>query len=191
MNKKKIGRGIYLYPLPTVIVGSMIEGKSNFNTISYCGVVQSKPPMIGISMDKKRLTWQGITESGSFSVNIPGEKQLMIVDYIGTYSGKKINKSDLFEIFFGELGNAPMIEDCPVNLECRVLKRMDFGGKNSFIVGEVIEAYCDNDCMNNGIPDLEKIKPILFTREDLKYWSTGNFLGKALEIGKKYPWGPK
>jgi len=186
MNKKKIGQGTFLYPLPTVIVGSMVKGKPNFNTISYCGVVQSKPPMMGISMGKKRLTWQGITESGGFSINIPDEKQLKVVDYIGTYSGRKIDKTGLFDIFFGELENIPMIESCPINLECKVIEKMDFGGKNSFIVGKVIEAYCDDGYMTGGSPDMDKFKPILFTREDLKYWSVGDFLGKALEIGKSY-----
>ena len=186
MNKKTFGPKTFLYPMPVVIVGAKIEGKPNFNTIAYCGVVQGKPPMIGISMAKNRFTYQGIIKYRKFSINIPGENLLELIDYVGIVSGKNIDKSGLFKIFYGKLKSVPMIKECPINMECELFDRMDFGGKNDFLVGKVIETYCSDNCITEGFPDIEKIRPVLLAREDMKYWSTGHYLGKALEIGKNY-----
>lgn len=186
MKKKSFGPQTFLYPMPTVIVGAMVEGRPNFNTIAYAGIAQSKPPMLAVSMDKSRFTHRGIVENRTFSVNIPSEEMVVVTDYIGIYSGTKVKKSTLFSVFYGKLRNAPMIEECPVNMECELVTAMDFGGKNDFLVGKIIESYAEEKYCTGGFPDIKKIKPFVFTRYDLNYWKIGENLGRALSVGKTY-----
>jgi flavin reductase (DIM6/NTAB) family NADH-FMN oxidoreductase RutF len=186
MAKKKLGQKTLLYPMPVVIVGANVDGKVNFNTIAYCGVAQSQPPMLSISMDKKRHTHKGILENKTFSVNIPSESMIQITDYIGISSGTQIDKSTLFEIFYGSLKTAPMIDECPINIECSVVTILDFGGKNDLIVGKIEETYSDEEYLSNDIPDIKKVNPIVFTRYDHKYYGIGEYIGLAYTIGQSY-----
>jgi flavin reductase (DIM6/NTAB) family NADH-FMN oxidoreductase RutF len=171
--------------MPVVIVGAIVHNKPNFNTIAYCGVAQSQPPMLAISMDKKRHTIIGIKEKRTFSVNIPSVEMLELTDYVGTVSGRDADKSELFNLFYGTLKTAPMIEKCPVNMECEMVDQMDFGGKNDLIIGKIVETYAEKKYLTGEYPDLKKIKPIIFTRQDHKYWETGGFLKEAGKTGKK------
>src|SRR4030042_4594542 len=191
MQKKELGAKTLIYPMPVVIIGADVEGKPNFNTIAYCGVAQSQPPMIAISMDRKRYTNRGIRENNAFSINFPSESMIKVTDYIGTYSGKDIDKSKLFKIFYGNMKNAPMILECPINIECRVIEIMDFGGKNDLFIGEVIETYSEEKYLTNKIPDMKKVNPILFSRYEHTYWKVGEYIGEVSEVGKNYKSGNK
>jgi flavin reductase (DIM6/NTAB) family NADH-FMN oxidoreductase RutF len=186
MQKKKFGAQTFLYPMPTVIVGALVDGKPNFNTIAYVGIAQSKPPMIAISMDKSRYTHRGIVANRTFSINIPSEEMAAVADYIGIYSGSKVDKSKLFNLFYGELYTAPMIEECPINMECELAEKMDFGVKNDLFVGKIIQSYAEERLCTKGFPDIKKIRPFVFTRHDHNYWKIGEHLHEALSVGKRY-----
>jgi flavin reductase (DIM6/NTAB) family NADH-FMN oxidoreductase RutF len=184
MQKKSFGPKLFLYPMPTVIVGALVKGKPNFNTIAYCGVAQSKPPMLAISMDKRRYTHSGVVENKSFSINIPSEEMLKKTDYIGTVSGKQVDKSKLFSIFYGTITTAPMIQECPITMECSLVDVMDFKGKNDLLIGKVIDTFVDDGCLGNTGPDILKVSPIAYSWHDHTYWSLGRCLGKVSMISK-------
>jgi flavin reductase (DIM6/NTAB) family NADH-FMN oxidoreductase RutF len=186
MGKKTFGPQLFIYPMPVVIVGALVNDIPNFNTIAYCGVAQSKPPMLAISMDKRRYTIIGIKENRTFSVNIPSVEMLEAADYVGTFSGRDVDKTRLFDLFYGKLKTAPMIEECPVNIECELVDYMDFGGKNDLLIGKIAETYAEKKYLTGSYPDIKKINPIIFTRQDEKYWETGRFLMEAYKTGKKY-----
>jgi len=171
--------------MPTVIVGALVQGKPNFNTIAYCGVAQSVPPMLSISMDKSRYTHGGIVENGCFSVNIPSEELLEKADYVGTVSGRDIDKSGIFTLYYGKLKKAPMIQECPISLECELVHIMDFEGKNDLFIGRIIETYADEGCLGDSGPEMLRVKPVAFSRPDHRYWSIGGLLGKATEVSKR------
>lgn len=119
--------------------------------------------MIAISMDKSRFTHQGIVETGTFSINIPSDRMVEVTDFIGLYSGHKIDKAAIFSIFYGEVETAPMIEECPVNLECEVVETMDFGGKNGLFLGKIDRSYAEKRYCTNGCPDIRMIRPFVIT----------------------------
>ena len=121
MTKKSIGAKTFLYPMPTVLVGAQVEGIPNYLAVAYCGIAHHDPPMIAVSLGKNHYTNIGIKANGTFSVNIPSEDMVEVTDYCGIVSGKKEDKSPLFTSFYGKLKTAPMIEQCPINLECRVV----------------------------------------------------------------------
>ncbi len=186
MNKKTLGNKSLLYPMPVTIVGADVGGKPNFLTIAFIGIVNASPGMVAFGSNKRHFTNQGILANRTFSINIPSQDQLIIADYVGLYSGAKIDKSRLFEVFYGKLGNAPMIASCPLNLECRVTDVLDRGGLDQIFVGEIIESYCEEKCLTGGTPDINKIKPAVFSMYDNRYFAIGEYLGKAWSIGKDF-----
>ncbi len=180
--KKKLGAKNCLYPSLTTIVGAMVNGKPNFLTIAHVGIMTMKEISLGIN--KKHYTNAGIKANKTFSVNIPSENLIKETDYCGTVSGKDEDKSKLFEIFYGELQTAPMIKECAINMECRLIKIIDFSSHDVFI-GEPVATYCDEEILTDGLIDITKLKPLLFEMHTVHYYSIGKQLGKCWNIGKK------
>jgi flavin reductase (DIM6/NTAB) family NADH-FMN oxidoreductase RutF len=184
-EKKAIGARNFLYPMPTILLGAYVNGKPNYLTVAFCGIVQVSPPMIAVTLGKMHYTNEGIRENHCFSVNIPSRHMVEVTDYCGMVSGKKSDKSKIFETFCGKLEKAPMIRECPVNLECRLVDILDFGSANEVFIGEIVESYAEERYLCNEIPDIKKIEPIVFSMYDNNYWGIGEHLGKAWSIGKK------
>ena len=128
MDKTKLGAGSYLLPMPVVLVGTNVDNRPNFLTIAYVGMVGHAPAMIEIALRKNRFSSAGIKENQTFSVNAASASMVDATDYCGIYSGKKVDKSKVFEVFYGELKTAPMIAESPLNLECQLAKVLDLGG---------------------------------------------------------------
>ena len=184
MSKKKIGSKAYVCPMPMSIVGAVVNGKPNFLAVAWFAPVNSKPSMIAIALGKSHYTNAGIHEHKEFSVNIPGIEIMKSTDYCGLVSGKNTDKSSVFNVFNGELKHAPMIEDCPLTMECVLVKAVDLPGDTLFI-GEVKYTYCNELCMTDGNPDIEKMKLFTLSPFDKYYWSVGKPVAKAWSIGKK------
>lgn len=184
MNKMKMGKKNYLYPNPTIIVGANVNGRANYLNVSYSGIVNRDPAMISISINKSHYTCNAIKENKTFSINIPSLNMLEVTDYCGIVSGKEVDKSKLFDTFYGILENAPMIQECPINIECRVISELDFDGSNITYIGEVIESYTEEKYLTKNLPDLKKINPILLSIYDFNYYSVGEKIGKAWHAGK-------
>ena len=172
-----------LYPLPTTLIGANINGKPNFIAIAHVGIMDLGSVSLG--MAKAHYTNKGIKENKTFSVNIPSESMVEKTDYCGLVSGREVNKSELFNSFYGKLKTAPMIEECPINMECELIKTVDFPNHDIFI-GRIVETYCDDRVLENGVIDFSKVKPILFVMNDRSYWKLGRKLAKAWDVGKKF-----
>ncbi|MFO7656554.1 MAG: flavin reductase family protein [Bacteroidales bacterium] len=186
MEKIKLGQYPYLYPMPTVIVGAMVDEVPNFITVSYIGIVQHQPPMLSITLTDSHFTNRGIAENKCFSVNIPNTKMLRVTDYIGMNSGQGVDKSAIFDIFYGELEKAPMIKETPLNLECRLYKQIDLNNGSQIYIAEIIQSYSEKKYLKNNRPYMRKLKPILFSINNNLYYNTGRVIGKAWNIGLKY-----
>lgn len=174
-----------LYPTPTTIVGAIVDDKPNFITIAHIGIVKhAKPFLISLSLGKTHYTNAGIKANKAFSVNIPSEDLVVATDYVGLVSGKKTDKSGVFEIFYGNLQSAPMIEECPINMECRLYDVYDTPTHDLFI-GEIVETYADAAVLQNGKVDLARVRPLLFDMSSIKYWSIGQTVANCWNIGKQ------
>jgi flavin reductase (DIM6/NTAB) family NADH-FMN oxidoreductase RutF len=152
--------------------------------VAWVNRVNSKPPMIAIGINRSHYTPKGILENGSFSINIPGRSMLEVTDYCGLVSGKTIDKSELFELFYGRIPTAPMIVDCPLNMECKLVQAVDLPS-NYFFIGEIVGAYCEERFMTDGKPDIKKVDPFVLTMPDNRYWAIGEHVGGAWSIGKR------
>ncbi|MHA2186424.1 MAG: flavin reductase family protein [Promethearchaeota archaeon] len=191
MTKNKIRPGVYLYPMPVSVIGTNVNGKPNFMALAWVNIVEYKPPVFAIASYETHHTNVGIKENGTFSVNIPSEEMVVAADYVGLVSGKEVDKSDVFEVFYGELETAPMITEAPINVECKVVKTIDtkeFTGAekgHEIFIGRVINAYAEEKYLTNEIPDIKKVKPFVFSIDN-NYWEIGKHLGNAFSIGKDY-----
>ncbi len=185
MAKTRIGPTNLLYPTPTTLVGAVVDGKPNFLAIAWCGVVSSRPPMLSVSLQPHRYTLKGIVEHGVFSINIPSVAQVREADYCGIRSGKDVDKVDVcgFDVFYGTLDKAPLISQCPVNLECHVEHTLDLG-MHHLIVGRVEDTHISEECLTDGRPDVDKIDPFIFIQgARSRYQAFGAVIGQAFRIG--------
>ena len=183
MEKVDLGPQTLLYPMPALLVGAMVGGIPNFMTVAWCGIAASKPPAISVGLLKERHTLKGIEEQGTFSINVPSGSLAKKVDYCGIYSGKKKDKSKLFQVFYGVLKTAPLIQECPVNLECKVIHSLDLES-HTLLIGEIIETYVSQDCITDGKPDPGKIDPLIYTTGVTQYQRLGDIIGRAFHMGK-------
>jgi flavin reductase (DIM6/NTAB) family NADH-FMN oxidoreductase RutF len=184
MGTVKLSKKLPLPALPICLVGSNVDGKANFCTVAWFTVIDDEPPVVGLVMAKKRRTKDGMAENGTFSVNIPSTGQVAETDYCGLVSGAKVDKSSVFNVRYGELRTAPMIEGAPITMECKLKQIVEFEGTD-LVIGEVVDAYADESIMKGGKPDLKLIDPLLYSMSSGQYFSLGHEVAQAFSIGKK------
>jgi flavin reductase (DIM6/NTAB) family NADH-FMN oxidoreductase RutF len=180
--KIELGAKNCLYPLPTTLVGALVNGNPNYIAIAHVGIMD--PESVSLGMNKLHFTNSGIKANKTFSINIPSTKLVKETDYCGLVSGKNKNKADMFKTFYGKLKTAPMIEQCSINMECELIKTVDFPNHDVFM-GKIVNTYCDQTVLSEGIVDLEKVQPILFAMNDRSYYGIGKKIAKAWDIGKE------
>ncbi len=184
MSKTKIGNNVY-FPMPVTLVGTVIQGKANFMTVAWVSRVNAQPPEVGVGINKSHATAKGIIANGTFSVCFPNRNLMVKTDYCGITSGKLIDKSKLFTLFYGDLDSAPLIEECPLCLQCK-LKETREGESNFFFIGEIVAAYAEESCLKDGNIDPLQTDFLLLTMPDKYYWNLGEKLGEAWKVGKEY-----
>ncbi len=187
MKKITLGAQTILYPMPAFLIGTNVGGKANFMTAAWSGIANSNPPMVTVAIQHHRYTYKGIKENNTFSINVASEDQVKETDYCGIVSGAKRDKTaDCgFSVFYGKLKTAPLIEQCPVNLECKVVHNLDLGS-HALIVGQVEETHVSEDCTSEGQPDVGKVKPIVFSvGTEKRYHGIGEPLAQAFSVGKE------
>jgi flavin reductase (DIM6/NTAB) family NADH-FMN oxidoreductase RutF len=183
MDKLQLGPKPFMGIMPAVLVGANVKGKPNYMTAAWATVACMSPPMVCVAINHQRHTAAGIGENQTFSLNIASTKQVAETDYCGIVTGSKEDKSKVFDTFYGKLANAPMAGECPVNIECTVFKEVDCGSHMLYI-GKVEEVYVNKNCTVDGVPDLLKINPIIYSAGS--YWKLGKQIGKGFSVGKNY-----
>lgn len=169
-------------PFPTMLVGVDVNGKPNYVTIGACGVV-SLENVLYISLKNTHHSTLGVRENGYFSVNIPSIDMVQKTDYCGVVSGKTIDKSKLFTSFYDDLGKAPMIKECPMNLLCKVINSAPKFGFEMFF-GEIVAVYGNEECMTEDKLDPLKVNPIIMM--GASYFSLGEAIGQVFNEGLEF-----
>lgn len=166
MGKIDFKPGNMLYPLPAVLVTVRDkDGKDNMLTIAWTGTVCTNPPMLYISVRPERYSYQAIKETGEFAVNLTTASMTKAVDFCGVRSGRDVDK-------FKETGlhkrkatkiHAPVIEESPVNIECKVKEIIELGSHH-MILADVVHVTVDDCYMDErGTFHLEKADPIVYS----------------------------
>lgn len=126
-------------PPPVVLVtaGDNIIAIGLFHTFSF------RPLLVGIGVMPKRHSHALIKESGEFGVCFPTRELAEAVEYCGTHSGRDVDKFEGTGLtrMSGKAIEAPLIGECPLCLECKVVRELELGGTHTWFVGEVVAAH--------------------------------------------------
>jgi len=173
-----------LYPMPTTLVGATVNGKPNFLAVAHVGILNhGTPQYLSIGLAKVHYSNAGIHENQTFSICLPSEDLMVETDFCGIMTGKKTDKAALFDLFYGELKTAPMIRQCPVNMELKLHDVLDFDTHDIFI-GRLVQTHADDSVLKAGKIDIAKLRPLLFDMASVQYWRLGPPVGKCWNVGK-------
>ncbi len=185
--KTALGAVYSMFPAPVMLLGANVNGKPNYCTICCVGPMEHMR-YICVGSQPNQYTTEGIRQNSTFSVNIPSIADVGKTDCCGIVSGHDKDKSILFESFYGKLKTAPMITQFPVCMECKVARIIDdVFDDHDLIIGELIETYCEENCLTEGKVDMSKVKPLHYAHEiwnGRSYWTIGDSLAKAWDAGK-------
>ena len=168
-----------LYPVPAVLI-TVGDGKERDNmlTIAWTGTVNSDPPMVSISVRKSRYSHELLTANGEFAVNLITKDLCFAMDYCGVKSGRDMDKFAVCKLTRGkaETISVPVIEESPVNIECKVTQVLELGSHDMFL-GEVTAVQVDDAFIDEGNRlDMSKMDLIAYNHGE--YYTLGDYVGK-------------
>jgi flavin reductase (DIM6/NTAB) family NADH-FMN oxidoreductase RutF len=185
--KQSLGARTLVFPTPTWVVGTYdADGKPNGATVAWGGICCSRPPCVAVSLRQATYTHGSLKARKAFTVNVPSESQVREADYFGIASGRDLDKFSATGLTptRSDVVDAPYIEQFPLVLECRLLQVVELGLHTQF-VGEILDVKADESVLgNDGLPDMDKVRPIVFAPEKRGYHGVGEFLGQAFKIGE-------
>ena len=149
MGKQVWKPGNMIYPLPAVMVSCGRPGeKPNIITVAWTGTVCTAPPMVYISVRPERYSYAIIEETKEFVINLTTKDLAAATDYCGVRSGRDVDKFKEMKLtpVPGDKVKAPLIGECPVNVECRVTDIKKLGSHHMFLA-EVLAVHADEAYM--------------------------------------------
>ncbi|WP_455594057.1 flavin reductase family protein [Cloacibacillus porcorum] len=177
MSKVTWKAGTMLYPLPPVMVSCGTMERANIITVAWTGIVNSEPPMTYISVRPERFSHGLIKETGEFVINLTTDRLVWNADFCGVKSGRDTNKFALpgLTAVKASAVSAPMIEESPVNIECRVERSILLGSHEMFIA-KIIAVNVNEKLLDaKGVLHLEKAG--LAATAHGKYFALGRQVG--------------
>ncbi len=181
--------GNMLYPLPVVMVSvADKQGNSNIITVAWAGTICTNPPMVSISVRPERHSYHMIEETGEFVINLTTKDLVYATDYCGVKSGRDVNKWEVLGLtpIAGQVVKVPLIEESPVNIECKVTQVEKLGSHHMFMA-EVVAVQVNDQYMDEKNSfHLASANPIVYSHGE--YYLLGEKLGKfGYSIQKKTP----
>lgn len=181
MEKKQVWKpGNMLYPVPAVMVSCADkEGNKNIVTIAWAGTICSDPAMVSISVRPERHSYKMIRETGEFVINLTTKDLTYATDWCGVKSGRDVDKFAEMKLTAGKadsLAYAPIIEESPVNLECKVKEVLELGSHHMF-VAEITGVQISEKHMNeSGKFELNQTGLVAYSHGE--YFVLGEKIGK-------------
>ena len=186
MEKTQLKPGTLLAPLPAVMVSCGNEENANIITIAWTGIISTIPPTLYISVRPERYSYNIIKETGEFVVNIPGSNLAKRTDLCGMKTGKKEDKFKTcgFTKLPSSKVACPGIEECPINLECKVRQIIPMGSHDMFIA-DIVSVSANSDLIDkDGKLRVDKADPIAYAHGE--YFALGKKTGSfGFSVRKK------
>lgn len=164
------------------------EGKPNFMTAPWGDVCCSRPPCVNASLRKATYSYGNIVERRAFTINIPGEEHVAEVDFIGTASGRDVDKFAITDLTLVRSGlvDAQYVAEFPLVLECRVIHSLEIGLHTQFI-GEIMDVKAEESAVTDrNAPDIGVVNPFVYSPGNRTYHAIGRSLGVAHTSRGKY-----
>lgn len=172
-------------PCPLVVGGTMQDADTL--AVAWINVVSSTPPTIAMGLRRTRRTLELIREHGEFSVNIADTALASAVDYCGITTGRKTDKFADAGLTLAESVtiSAPIIAECPYNIECRVTTEVEIG-EYVIVFGEVLEVHAEERVLREGtdVVDIDALDPLVYCAGVREYRSVGPKVADAFKVGK-------
>ena len=182
--RKNFGAKCWLYPMPVLIVAAYDEnGVPNAMNAAWGGIYDTNQIMVCLADDHK--TTDNIKKSGAFTVSFATASTVVPCDYVGIVSANdvpdKFSRAG-FHATKSEFVNAPLIDELPMAVECRLMKFNEDG----ICIGEIVNISADESLLDeNGRVDAKKLDPIIYDSVSHAYWNFGEKVGQAFSDGKK------
>ncbi len=179
MAREQLGEKAVFYPCPVLLIGCRDRaGKPNVFTVAWCGKLSDD--MVAITVNAGNYSYGVLSDQWEFTVNLPTADIVRKVDACGCNSGRSQNKFELVGLtpLDGAKVHAPMVAECPVNLECKTAHVLAVGPYRCFI-GRVLAAHVDDSLLDQeGNLDPKKINPVAYLDAVGHYWGKGEILGR-------------
>ena len=186
MKKKQLGACVTFFPQPTTLIGTQNgEGEVNLMMASWVGIVSKTPPTIAVSLNHDRHTYANIKANETFSVNVVPSRMAQVADACGLASGKKVNKQKLtgLDVSPGILAGVSLVEESPLNVECRYVSEVELGDYR-LVLGEIVEIHACEEAFNEqGEVDVKVFDPLVYLGGIREYWSLGKKEADAYRAG--------
>lgn len=179
MSRVNFGAKPWMYPMPVLIIGTYDEnGVPNAMNAAWGIITDYNEITISLSEHK---TTENLLVTKAFTVSIATEDTVIPSDYVGIESAGKVpNKFEIagFHATKSEFVNAPLIDELPMALECKVKSY-----ENEILVGEIVNITADESILTNGKIDPKKLKPIAYDPVNHTYIGLGEKVGNAFKDG--------
>ena len=181
MSRINFGSKPFMYPQPVLIIATYDENGVP-NAMNAAWGITTDFNEISISLSEHKTT-DNFAKTGAFTVSMATEDQIVACDYVGIESGRKV--PDKFEragfhATKSEFVNAPLIDELPLALECKVKSFED-----GILIGDIVNVSADESVVTDGKVDLKKLRPIAFDPFNNTYMGIGEKAGNAFSDGKK------
>lgn len=178
MEKVNFKPGTFMYPLPAVLVTSGDDTKSNVMTVAWTGIICSDPAMTYVSIRKERYSYDIIKKNMEFCINLVPKSLTYATDYCGVKSGRDEDKFESMHLIKqkAKLIKAPLIEQSPVNIECKVQEIKPLGSHDMFIA-KIVSVDVDPKYIDkNNKFDMQSCDLVSYIHG--AYYEQGKFIGK-------------
>ena len=183
-GRTNMGAKIYITPQPALMLGTYDEnGTPDVMMAAWGGQCDVNRICVSLSPHK---TTTNLLRTREFTVSFASVNDVVQSDYFGIVSGNdvpdKVAKAG-FTCTPSPNINAPIINEYPVTLECRVVETIDRSNGGVFVIGEVVNVSADESVMTDGKIDIKKLNPIVFDAPSVTYFSLGDSVGRAWGSG--------
>jgi flavin reductase (DIM6/NTAB) family NADH-FMN oxidoreductase RutF len=184
--QQDIGPVMGLYPTPVTICGVVLEdGRVNWLPIAHVGVAEHHRLMVSIDRNHE-LSDAAIAKNQALSVSLVDERMMVAADYCGMVKAADVDKSDVFPYHFDDVAGAPVLEEAPLCMTCRVVDMLEVGAFHDYIL-EPVHTYVQNEYVTaSGKVDYAAMSPVLFEFSSAQYLGCGDVIGKCWSVGEAY-----
>ncbi|RME40562.1 MAG: flavin reductase family protein [Deltaproteobacteria bacterium] len=194
LKKRQLGPCVTFFPQPTTLIATVAgDGRPNLMTASWAGVVSKTPPTMAVSLNKGRLSYANIRQTGCFTVNVVPSSLAVEADYCGIRSGRDADKAEKTGLTLvpAEQVAAPLVRECPLNVECRLTGETELGDYR-LVLGEIVQIHAAEEAFDEeGGMEPNAFDPLVYLGGIRQYWSLGGPIADAyrdgLSLDKKEP----
>jgi flavin reductase (DIM6/NTAB) family NADH-FMN oxidoreductase RutF len=183
--RTNFGAKALLYPMPVLIIGTYdADGNPDAMNAAWGGIADDT--QINICLSPTHKTVANLKATGAFTVSVATANYVAECDYFGIESGNKVSDKIAragMHVTKSTLVNAPIIDELPFCLECKVI---NYDDKTCRLLGEIVNVNADESIVVNGKIDVQKLAPITYDSSNHAYIKLGDKVGNAFKDGSKF-----